>query len=105
MAVAGGCCLRLIIYCPIILAAILVAIVVIAIIIDASNHRENSFLDEEDSIPISIGRRERGVVTNIKMQTDCECCWAFATVAAIEWIKYYIKTNTLESLSVQQLTG
>lgn len=53
-------------------------------------------------IPYSMDWRKRGAVTPIKDQGDCGCCWAFATVGAIEGLNK-IKTGNLISLSEQQL--
>ncbi|XP_060194011.1 senescence-specific cysteine protease SAG12-like [Lycium barbarum] len=52
-------------------------------------------------VPLSMDWRN-GSVTGIKDQGQCECCWAFSAVAAIEGA-YQIANNKLISLSEQQL--
>ncbi|CAK8530698.1 unnamed protein product [Lathyrus sativus] len=52
--------------------------------------------------PSSLDWRSRGAVTPIKQQGDCGCCWAFASVGAIEGI-VAIKTGNLVPLSEQEL--
>ncbi|KAL9233999.1 hypothetical protein vseg_008924 [Gypsophila vaccaria] len=46
--------------------------------------------------------RLKGVVTSIKDQGDCGCCWAFSAVAATESL-HKLKTGTLVPLSEQEL--
>ncbi|XP_045800328.1 ervatamin-C-like [Trifolium pratense] len=55
-----------------------------------------------NDIPESVDWRERGAVTSVKRQGTCGCCWAFATMAAIEGI-WQIRMGDLISLSAQHL--
>ncbi|XP_002522571.2 zingipain-2 [Ricinus communis] len=52
----------------------------------------------QDEVPESIDWRENGVVTSVKNQGECGCCWAFSAVAAVEGI-----AGNGASLSAQQL--
>ncbi|CAK8530699.1 unnamed protein product [Lathyrus sativus] len=52
--------------------------------------------------PSTLDWRSSGAVTPVKAQNGCGCCWAFASVAAIEGI-VAIKTGNLISLSEQEL--
>ncbi|XP_038691984.1 senescence-specific cysteine protease SAG12-like [Tripterygium wilfordii] len=52
--------------------------------------------------PTAMDWRSKGVVTGVKDQGSCGCCWAFSAVAAIEGITQ-LKTGKLISLSEQQL--
>ncbi|KAL4204946.1 hypothetical protein AMTRI_Chr01g112240 [Amborella trichopoda] len=54
------------------------------------------------SAPNTMDWREQGVVTPIKNQQTCGCCWAFSAVAAMESITK-MKTGNLVSLSEQQV--
>ncbi|KAG6691258.1 hypothetical protein I3842_10G057200 [Carya illinoinensis] len=56
------------------------------------------------AVPSSIDGRTKGVVTLIKDQKTCGCCWAFSAVAAMEGITQ-ITTGNLISLSKQELPG
>ncbi|MED6155161.1 hypothetical protein PIB30_002889 [Stylosanthes scabra] len=60
---------------------------------------QNVSLADIDS---NLDWRQKGAVNNIKNQGHCGCCWAFASVAAVEGI-IQIKTGNLLSLSEQQL--
>ncbi|XP_050225323.1 senescence-specific cysteine protease SAG39-like [Mercurialis annua] len=54
------------------------------------------------AIPDSVDWRTKGVVTPIKDQGQCGCCWAFSAVAAMEGITK-LSTGDLISLSEQDL--
>ncbi|MED6161340.1 hypothetical protein PIB30_059789 [Stylosanthes scabra] len=60
---------------------------------------QNVSLADIDS---NLDWRQKGAVNDIKNQGSCGCCWAFASVAAVEGI-IQIKTRNLLSLSEQQL--
>ncbi|KAL8511656.1 hypothetical protein ACS0TY_018169 [Phlomoides rotata] len=53
-------------------------------------------------VPASMDWRKKGVVTSVKDQGQCGCCWAFSAVAATEGINQ-LTTGTLISLSEQEL--
>ncbi|KAE9622307.1 hypothetical protein Lal_00036949 [Lupinus albus] len=55
-----------------------------------------------ENIPQNIDWRDYGAVTNVKFQGQCQSCWIFGGVAAVEGI-VKIKTGKLISLSEQQV--
>ncbi|KAK9132073.1 hypothetical protein Scep_011601 [Stephania cephalantha] len=54
------------------------------------------------AVPSTMDWRKKGVVTPVKDQGQCGCCWAFSAVAATEGI-HKLKTGKLISLSEQEL--
>ncbi|PSS16461.1 Senescence-specific cysteine protease [Actinidia chinensis var. chinensis] len=54
------------------------------------------------AVPSTMDWRKKGVVTAIKDQGQCGCCWAFSAVAAMEGITQ-LTTGKLISLSEQEL--
>lgn len=54
------------------------------------------------SVPSSFDWRNKGVVSSVKDQGECGCCWAFSAVANIE-SQYAIKNSRILDLSEEQL--
>ncbi|VFQ70228.1 unnamed protein product [Cuscuta campestris] len=54
------------------------------------------------ALPVAVDWVRLGAVTSVKNQGSCGCCWAFATVAAVEGLNK-IHYGSLVDLSEQQL--
>lgn len=54
------------------------------------------------STPSSFDWRDKGVVSSVKDQGECGCCWAFSAVANIESL-YAMQYNKILDLSEEQL--
>jgi cathepsin L len=64
--------------------------------------RKRSPVNTSDSLPKEMDWRIRGAVTSVKKQSSCGSCYAFSAVGAIEG-QYFLKTDKLQSFSVQQV--
>lgn len=61
-----------------------------------------NFVRLNTSLPPSLDWRDKGLVTPVKMQGSCGCCWAFSAVGALEG-QLKKSTGVLLSLSSQNL--
>ncbi|KAL1455926.1 hypothetical protein WDU94_000691, partial [Cyamophila willieti] len=52
--------------------------------------------------PRSLDWRDKGVISKVKDQGNCQCCWAFSSVGVVEAVNA-IENEALVELSVQQL--
>ncbi|KAK7410058.1 hypothetical protein VNO78_00543 [Psophocarpus tetragonolobus] len=55
-----------------------------------------------DNLPDSVDWRKQGAVVRVKDQEQCEGCWAFSAIAAVEGINKIV-TGNLTALSEQEL--
>lgn len=55
-----------------------------------------------DNLPESVDWRKEGAVVGVKDQKECEGCWAFSAIAAVEGINKIVTSN-LTTLSEQEL--
>ncbi|XP_027901701.1 zingipain-2-like isoform X1 [Vigna unguiculata] len=56
----------------------------------------------DDNLPESVDWRKEGAVVRVKNQAECDGCWAFSAIAAVEGINKIV-TGNLTALSEQEL--
>uniref|UniRef100_A0A8D8U294 Cysteine proteinase CG12163 n=1 Tax=Cacopsylla melanoneura TaxID=428564 RepID=A0A8D8U294_9HEMI len=62
----------------------------------------NTAINWKKREPKSLDWRDKGVMSKVKSQGECGCCWAFSSVGVVEAMNA-IARNDLVELSVQQL--
>jgi len=68
-----------------------------------NSNNNNRHLATTAPLPLAIDWVERGMVTSVKDQEQCGCCWAMAGIASIESAAAIHNPGFLDSLSSQQM--
>jgi len=68
----------------------------------SQTRQRSCFLINESAFPKYIDYRESGLLTPVRDQGWCGCCWAFATIFQLEYY-YTRRTGEKRDFSVQQL--
>lgn len=71
--------------------------------IATENNNQTRYL-QTSTIPASFDWRKYGVVSFVKNQGTCGCCWSFSTICVAE-ARYAMKYGVLPNLSEQQLVN
>jgi len=66
------------------------------------NLQTNSYRPKRAAAPASLNYTAQGMVTPVKDQGDCGCCWTFSTTGVLEGL-YFKKYGKLMSFSEQML--